>query len=274
MRPVNREGPLQGRTVVVTRAAAQATALTTRLEALGARVVEVPTIVIDPPASWAALDGALDALDRFTWVIFTSVNAVLMLERRLTARGASLHVLADKRLGAVGATTAAALVERDLVVHALPDTYRAEALVERLRFAVGPRDHVLLPAATETRDVLSEGLRHLGATVTEVPVYATRPVARREDGLFGELAGGAVDVITFTSPSTVRAFAELFTDDERQIWAGRVRVATIGPVTAAKAREYGLETTVMPAVQTVEALAQAIADHFSAGAPGSRTRSE
>jgi uroporphyrinogen III methyltransferase / synthase len=236
-------------------------------------VVEIPTIVIDPPASWAPADAALDALDRFTWVIFTSVNAVLMLERRLGARGASLRVLADKRVGAVGAATAAALGQRGLIVHALPDAYRADALVERLRFAVGPRDHVLLPSATETREVLPEGLRRLGATVTEVPVYATRSAAQRQDGLFEQLAGGAVDVVTFTSPSTVRAFSELFTDAERQIWARRVCVATIGPVTAAQAREYGLEVTVMPAVQTVEALAESVADFFAAGASDSGTPS-
>jgi uroporphyrinogen-III synthase len=147
----------------------------------------------------------------------------------------------------------------------------AEALVEALRRLVGPADRVLLPRAKETRDVLVVELRRLGVTVTEVPAYQTR---RIEDGvvrLREALASGSVDAVTFTSSSTARNFAEQFSDSERSAWRGRIAVASIGPITAATAAEYGLSTDVMPSEYTIPALARALADYF-ARAPRSAGR--
>ena len=148
----------------------------------------------------------------------------------------------------------------------VPSEYRAEALVDRLRTVVAPGDRVLLPRAKETRDVLVVELRRLGALVTEVPAYQTR---RIEDGvvrLREALASGAVDAVTFTSSSTARNFAEQFSDEERRAWRGRVAVASIGPITAATAAEYGLSTDVMPSEYTIPALARALADYFARAA--------
>src|SRR5439155_572603 len=112
------------------------------------------TIAIEPPQSWEPLDAALDALDTFTWMIFTSVNGVVMVDRRLSARGVGWAAVARKRVAAIGPATAEALAEHGVRVEAVPDEYRAEALVERLRPAIGAGDRVLLPRAKETRDVL------------------------------------------------------------------------------------------------------------------------
>jgi uroporphyrinogen III methyltransferase / synthase len=265
--------PLEGRTIVVTRARAQAQRFVQLLEAAGARVLQAPTIVIEPPASWEPLDAALAALDSFTWVIFTSVNGVAMVDRRLAARGVPWAALARKRVAAIGPATSDALAEHGVRVEAMPTEYRAEALVERLRRVVGPGDQVLLPRAKETRDVLVVELRRLGGAVTEVPAYQTR---RIEDGvvrLRGALASGAVDAVTFTSSSTARNFAELFTEEERRAWQGRVAVASIGPITAATAAEYGLATDVMPSEYTIPALARALADYFSRTARSAGRRS-
>jgi uroporphyrinogen III methyltransferase / synthase len=264
--------PLAGRTIVVTRAASQAGALTARLEAAGARIVEVPTIAIEPPPSWAALDSAIESLHGFTWVIFTSTNAVAMVDRRLVERRESMQVFHGRRIAAVGAATAAALRARGLEVDALPGAYRAEALVERLRDEIGPGDHVLVPGAAETRDVLRRGLESLGAAVSEVPVYVTRRVAGAVTGLLERLVAGEIAAVTFTSPSTAHSFASLFTAEERQAWAPRVRVASIGPVTRAAAAECGLETTIMPEVQTIDALARAIVEAFAPKASVERER--
>jgi uroporphyrinogen III methyltransferase / synthase len=264
--PVTGRGPLAGRMVVVTRAADQAQELTRLLEAAGAQVMEVPTIAIEPPDSWTPLDTALENLDRFSWVIFTSANAVTMVEQRLESRGCSLRLFAGKRLAAVGPRTAAALEDRGLEVHALPDDYRAEALVERLRFAIGPRDHVLLPAATEARSVVPDGLRRLGATVTEVPAYVTRSIVQRPEGLLEKLVAGDVDAVTFASPSAARSFAGMFTADERRTWARDVCVACIGPVTAAAAAEHGFACDVVAARQTLGHLVQAIVERFAGAA--------
>ena len=255
--------PLERRTIVVTRAAPQAHKFVQLLEEAGARVLQAPTIAIEPPQSWEPLDAALDALDTFTWMIFTSVNGVVMVDRRLSARGVGWAAVARKRVAAIGPATAEALAEHGVRVEAVPDEYRAEALVERLRPAIGAGDRVLLPRAKETRDVLVVELRRLGASVTEVPAYQTRRVENGASRLRGALAAGAIDAVTFTSSSTARNFAELFSEEERRAWRGRVTIASIGPITAATAAEYGLPTDVMPSEYTIPALARALADYFS-----------
>jgi uroporphyrinogen III methyltransferase / synthase len=111
--------------------------------------------------------------------------------------------------------------------------------------------------------VLVVGLRRLGAQVTEVPAYATRRADAGLSRLREALAAGSIDAVTFTSSSTARNFAELFTEDERRDWLGRVTVASIGPITAATAAEYGLTTDVMPGEYTIPALARALAEHFA-----------
>jgi len=269
-RPVE-ERPLEGRTIVITRARAQAQRFAQLLEAAGARVLQAPTIVIEPPASWELLDTALGALESFTWVVFTSVNGVAMVDRRLAARGLAWTAIARKRVAAIGPATAEALAEHGVRVELVPTEYRAEGLIEGLRRVVGPSDRVLLPRAKETRDVLVVELRRLGVAVTEVPAYQTR---RIEDGvarLREALASGSVDAVTFTSSSTARNFAEQFSDDERSAWRGRIAVASIGPITAATAAEYGLSTDVMPSEYTIPALARALA-HYFARAPRSTGR--
>jgi uroporphyrinogen III methyltransferase/synthase len=255
--------PLDGRTIVVTRAAAQAQRFTQLLEAAGARVMEAPAIVITPPASWEPLDAALDALDTFTWVIFTSVNGVAMVDRRLPARGLAWSALAGRRVAAIGPATADALGEHGVRADLVPHEYRAEGLLARLRGVITPADRVLLPRAAATRDVLVTGLRRLGAQVTEVPAYATRRAEAGTARLREALAAGTIDAVTFTSSSTARNFAELFTEDERREWLTRAIVASIGPITAATAAEYGMQTDVMPSEYTIPALARALAEHFA-----------
>jgi uroporphyrinogen III methyltransferase/synthase len=261
--PARDERPLEGRTVVVTRAAAQAQRFTQLLESAGARVLEAPAIVIAPPPSWEPLDAALDALDTFTWVVFTSVNGVAMVARRLAARGLAWSALAGRRVAAIGPATADALAEHGVRADLVPREYRAEGLVERLRGVITPADRVLLPRAAQTRDLLVVELGRLGAHVTEVPAYATRRPEAGTARLREALAAGAIDAVTFTSSSTARNFAELFTEDERRAWLSSVTVACIGPITAATAAEYGLATDVMPGEYTIPALARALADHFA-----------
>lgn len=255
--------PLAGRTILVTRAAAQAQRFVQLLEEAGARVVQAPTIAIEPPASWEPLDAALASLDTFAWVIFTSVNGVLMVDRRLGVRGIPWSVVAKKRVAAIGPATAEALAEHGVRVEVVPGEYRAEGLVERLKPLLGAGARVLLPRAKETRDVLVVELRRLGAVVTEVPAYQTRRVENGVERLRDALAEGTIDAVTFTSSSTARNFAELFSDEERRAWGARVAVASIGPITAATAAEYGLTTVVMPSEYTIPALARAVADYFS-----------
>lgn len=254
--------PLQGRTIVITRAAAQAQRFVDLLEAEGARVLAAPTIAIEPPPSWEPLDAALDDIDSFAWVVFTSVNGVAMVDRRLTARRLPWTTIARRRVAAIGPATAEALAEHGVRAEVVPGEYRAEGLVARLRAELRPGDRVLLPRAAQTRDVLVAELRAAGADVVEVPVYVTRRVERDAGRLRDALAAGSVHAVTFTSSSTARNFAELFTDEERRDLLAGVTVASIGPITAATAEEYGLTTDVMPGEYTIPALTRALVEYF------------
>ena len=268
MSPVAAARPLTGKAVVVTRPRAQAQAFASLLEAAGARVLLMPTIVIEPPVSWAPLDRALERLGDYRWAVFTSVNGVEMTRRRLEEKGRGADALRGRRLAAIGPATAEALRAIGLEPEVVPEEYVAEALAERLRVLIGAGDRVLLARAAETRDVLVTLLEAAGATVDEVPAYQTRP--ERAGGLAelrGALRAGAVDVVTFTSSSTVRHFAALFPGEDLPGLLRGVRVACIGPVTRATAEALGLEARIVPGEYTIPALARAIADHYASELP-------
>ena len=255
--------PLAGRRVLITRAAAQAATLARLLREAGAEVIEAPTIAIEPPPSWQPLDEALGGLATFRWVVFTSVNGVAMVDARLAHLGMSWRALARARVAAIGPATAAALDVHGMRPEVVPEEYRAEGLVERLRPLVRPGDAVLLPRAAETRDVLVTELARLGARVVEVPAYRTRAVADAAGPVRAALERGEIDVVSFTSSSTARNFAALFGEDERRRLLATVAIAAIGPITAATAAELGLRPRIMPEEYTIPALARAIADYFA-----------
>ncbi len=255
--------PLAGRRVLVTRAAAQASTFARLLRDAGAEVIEAPTIAIEPPVSWRPLDAAIARLAGFRWTIFTSANGVAMFDGRLAHHGLSWAALAHVRVAAIGPATAAALDARGIRAEVVPGEYRAEGLVECLRGLIQPGEAVLLPRAAETRDVLVRELARLGVEVVEVPAYRTRAVADAAARIRTALEAGEVDVVTFTSSSTVRNFAALFADEERRRLLSTVTIASIGPITAATAAAFGLATRIMPGEYTIPALTRAIADHFS-----------
>lgn len=254
--------PLAGKRIVVTRARQQAARFARLLEEAGAQVLEFPTIRIEPPESWEPLDLAIRELGAFHWVIFTSVNGVEMFRGRVEASGKGLGALSGTRIAAIGPATAEALLEWGLKPEVIPGEYRAEALVDQLRAEIRPGDRILIPRAAEARDLLVKGLTELGAQVTEVPSYRTRPVSDGADRLGQALRSGSVHAITFTSSSTVRNFAELFSPGEREELLRGVVIASIGPITAQTGAEYGLTTRVMPRDYTIPALARALIDHF------------
>ena len=252
--------PLTGRVVLVTRAREQAGAFADLLEAAGARVVLVPTIAIEPPDSWAPLDAALAG--DFHWVVFTSVNGVAMVRRRVDPTGRGRALLERARLAAIGPATAGALGDWGLTAQVVPGEYVAESLVSCLRPLVAAGERVLLPRAAETRDVLVRELAALGAHVTEVAAYRTRPASEQAPALRAALTDGQVDVVTFTSSSTVRSFCALFGAAELPRLLSGVTVACIGPITRATAEGRGLATQIVPADYTIPGLARAIVAHF------------
>jgi uroporphyrinogen III methyltransferase/synthase len=252
--------PLAGRVILVTRAKEQAGRFAALLEEAGARVLVAPTIVIEPPDSWAPLDAALERLPEYRWAIFTSVNGVDMVRRRLQHRGP--EALGACRIAAIGPATAEALRTWGLHVEVVPAEYVAEGLAEQLRPLIRAGERVLLPRAAETRDVLVRELEAMGAVVDEVPAYRTRAATEGLAALSEALRRREVDVVTFTSSSTVRNFAALWDPRELTGLMAGVSVACIGPITRRSAAALGLATEIMPDEYTIPALTRAIIAHF------------
>lgn len=267
--------PLFGRNIAVTRPRAQAADFVEALEDLGADVLAVPTIEIVEPRNWSAVDRAIAALEEFNWVVFTSVNGVERFFARLLERGRDVRALHRARLAAVGPATAAALRRRGLVVDVVPGEYRAEGVAAAMAESNLRGDQILLPRASAAREVLPAMLEQAGAVVSEVHVYDTVPAAG-EHPLLGELiAAGRLDMVTFTSSSTVRNFFARM-DGEARSRLHDTAMACIGPITAATVRDFGYPVAVCAEEYTVAGLTEAIAAYFrerpsAAASPGQRS---
>jgi uroporphyrinogen III methyltransferase/synthase len=261
--------PLAGRRIVVTRPRRQATALVARLEAYGAEVLAVPTIVLEPPADPRALDGAIAGVGSYDWIVFTSTNGVETFFERMRALGADVRALARARVAAIGSETARALEARLVRPALVPAEYRAEGLLDALGAEALDGRRVLLPRAAGARAVLRDALAERGALVDDVATYRVRrPTPEESAPLVRALDEGAVDAITFTSSSTVRHFAEVVGAERLAALAGgRTLIACIGPVTSETARACGLAVRVQPTIYTTEALAAAVARHFCKDVP-------
>jgi uroporphyrinogen III methyltransferase/synthase len=254
--------PLFGRRIVVTRPRAQASGFVELLEEHGAEVMLFPTIETVPVESYEQLDGALADLSAYHWLIFTSVNGVKYFFARLRTRQQDIRSLAKVRIAAIGPETARAVEAFHLRVDAIPEEYRAEALV--LVLGNVSEQRILLPRAAAAREVLPRELRALGAHVDEIPIYQTiRPQNGKMTELRTLLKAGKIDLVTFTSSSTVRNFVALFPEDNASVLLGKGRVGCIGPITADTAREFGLAVAVQPETYTIPAFAEAIVEYFT-----------
>ncbi len=253
--------PLQGLRIAVTRPAAQAEEFIRGLRALGAEAVSYPTIRIQGPSEPAPLRRAVHNLGRFDWIVFTSANGVARFWHELEAAGAAGPWPQHLRAAAIGPATAEALRARGVEAEVVPDEYVAEAVADALiavHELAGRR--VLLPRAAEARKVLPERLRAAGAAVEEVVAYETGPDAEGIAGLRAALDRRELDMVTFTSASTVRQFVSRAGAD-----LGTARVAVIGPVTAAAARAAGVRVDVEAKDYTVEGMLTAIREYFAVG---------
>jgi uroporphyrinogen III methyltransferase/synthase len=222
----------------------------------------VPTIEIADPADYAPLDAALQHLSRYDWVIFTSANGVRAFMGRLFHKGLDVRVLGRARLAVIGPATAQALRDYSLVAEVVPETFQAEGLLEVLTPRLLGGTRLLLARAEQARDVLPDGLARLGLKVDVVPVYRAVPPASVPPETAGALAAGRVDILTFTSSSTVHNFAGLVGKQRFQELAAQAAVASIGPITTATLQEYGITPQIEPAAFTIPALAAAIVEYF------------
>ncbi|MGA9724872.1 MAG: uroporphyrinogen-III synthase, partial [Candidatus Binatus sp.] len=250
--------PLFGRTIVVTRSRAAASEFATALRRLGAEVVEFPTIETVPPSSYAVLDRAIKRIASFDWIIFTSATGVESFVERLKSRGGDIRDLGRASIAAIGPATAARLADYALRVTAMPEEYRAEQIATAIGIKRIRGKRFLIPRAEIAREALPEILRDKGAKeVVVAPAYRTvKPKGAQIERMRELIASGAIDLVTFTSSSTVTNFCELIGAPVKG-----VRAAAIGPITATTAQEKGFEVVVRPKSYTIEGLVEGIAKY-------------
>ena len=254
--------PLMGKRMVVTRARQQASDLVNALQAAGADCLEYPTIQIEPPADWLALDQAIDNLETYDWLVFTSVNGVRFFFKRLFKRGKDVRALHHIRTACIGPVTAERLADFGLACDILPETYRAESVAAAFQNQDVKAKKILLPRAQEARAVLPETLSALGAQVDEITVYRTQIAQDNVATLLDGLASQNIDWITFTSSSTVKNFKQLIPASDFPKLLENVKIACIGPITADTAKDLGFNVDVMAETYTIPGLVEALIDYY------------
>ncbi|MBD5553143.1 MAG: uroporphyrinogen-III C-methyltransferase [Desulfovibrio sp.] len=253
--------PLLGKRIVITRSREQASALTDRLAELGAAVTEFPTIAIQPLEDYSACDQAISDLPAWRWLVFTSVNGVRMFWRRLAKAGLDTRALCACKVAAIGPATADCLAAYGVKADLVPPTYIAESVAQALIQAEGgnlARMRILLPRAAEAREILPELLQKAGAEVAVAPVYRTVPGHGNVPELERLLASQAIDCIAFASSSTVRNFLKLV-PATALLGQRKLKLAAIGPITAAELAKNGLTAAIQPQAYTIPSLVDAIA---------------
>ena len=279
---------IQGKCILLTRAGEQAGELSDRLRALGAMPLEFPMIRIVPPLDWQPLDEAMRLLcaqgeqpvtqedqPYYSWLVFSSANGVRSFFERLHALGCDASALRGVRVAVIGTATQAALEQHGISAHVVPREFVGEGLVDALVEDAEKRGdtlagkRMLLARAAEGRQALLSGLQQAGAIVDDVAVYRTLPVARGDETgreLLRMLQEGRIDILTFTSSSTVRNFVQWLNDNlgegsavaSLHRWNPRLAIACIGPVTARTARDLGMQVQIEANGSTVDGLIEAI----------------
>jgi len=260
--------PLLGQRIVVTRAREQASDLVRQLAELGAECLQYPTIKVIPAPDTTPLDDAIQSLSAYDWIVFTSVNGVRYFFARLFGVGLDVRALNHLRTAAIGPVTSQKLRRFGLNSDILPENYRAESVVDAFRAEDLHGKKVLLPRAAEARPVLPVELRKLGAEVDEVTTYLTQKVTDNADSLKEELAQNRIDMITFTSSSTVKNFKDLLPSDGFQQLLDGITIASIGPITTDTAAQLGFDVQITADTYTIPGLCEAIVKHHAKSRSG------
>jgi uroporphyrinogen-III synthase len=271
--------PLQGRRILITRTHEQAGTFSTQLSALGAIPVEFPTIRVVAPDDWEPLDFALKRMceaDWYDWLVFTSANGVRICFNRLLRLGYNARSLSNVRVAAIGPATAMALTKKGVKVDLVPAKYIAEEVASALIEDIHKQGEqlegkkVLLARAAEARNVLVTELQRAGMTVDVVAAYQSVGVSKEDEQghkILHQMKAQKLDILTFTSSSTVRNFIHWLTQSDASftntfisnvMQHAQPKIACIGPITSQTARELGLDVHIEAQVFTIAGLVEAI----------------
>ncbi|MEJ2727058.1 MAG: uroporphyrinogen-III C-methyltransferase [Deltaproteobacteria bacterium] len=254
--------PLLGRRIVVTRARQQASELVSLLSEHGAECLEYPTIKIVPPADPQPIKKAVDSLSEYDWIVFTSVNGVIYFFEQLFSAGKDVRALGGMQTAAIGPATAGQLFEYGLTSDIVPETYRAESVLAAFGKVNLKGKKILLPRAKEARPILPQELKKMGAAVDEITAYETLREAENRDDLVRNLKDNHIDLITFTSSSTVKNFKALLPAQNFTKLTKGVTIASIGPITSETAKNLGFDVHITAEDYTIPGLVEAILQYY------------
>jgi uroporphyrinogen-III synthase len=254
--------------VLVTRAASQSDEFTKLLEQNGIAVLETPTLELQPPSSYDALDRAINDIAKFQWLVFTSANGVNFFVERLKELGHTVAILRSHKLAVVGRKTAACLEKHGLMPDFIPPDFLSTALASHFPDRMQASDLAILYPCLETgcRDEWVSEMQALGCDITMVSAYESGCPNQIPPPVIAALLSGSVDVATFASPKTAVNFRQLLTAslEEEQLsqLLSRLKIAAIGPVTAATCiAEFG-KVDIQPTEYTIEGLTAAIVEEL------------
>ncbi|MDH3348230.1 MAG: uroporphyrinogen-III C-methyltransferase [Desulfobulbaceae bacterium] len=257
---------LFGKNIVVTRTRQQASELVALLEENGAQCLEYSTIAIEPVEDYSVLDCEIKQIATYDWLLFTSLNAVTYFFKRLSALGLDSRNLGGPKVGVVGAATADELKQYGISADLIPEIFTAEGLADSLTKEGMNGKKVLIPRAVKAREILPDKLRLAEAEVVIAPTYQNVVPKDRGEELREQLTEKAIDMVTFTSSSTVDNFISMLNtnspEELNKLLAG-VEIAAIGPITAATVEKHGLRPTIKPERFTINDMVNSIVDHYT-----------
>ena len=258
--------PLLGKKIVVTRTRKQASVLSNKLRALGAQVIELPTIRIEPPGNLREFAELVQEAHIYDWIVFTSANGVEAFFDIFFKLYDDAREIGGARIAAIGPATAQRVKDFHLHVDLQPDEFVAEGVVREFK-QQGTIENlrILLVRAEKARDILPRELSAMGAIVDEGFAYRTVPETRDRSGARRQLAHDGADLITFTSSSTVENFLALGLP-----WPKGMQVASIGPITSKTIRDHGLKVNIEARRHDIDGLVDAIRDSLAKPMPGNR----
>ena len=252
--------PLFGLRVLVTRSLTRAGTLSRMLSQEGAQPIEVPTIEIQSLDDYTELDFVLENLSEYDWVVFPSTNAIEIVMDRLSMLKRDARAFSSTQIAAIGSASNDTLKARGIIADFVPEKYVSESVAEGLKQRIKVGQRVFLPQADIGRNVLSDSLTKHGVDVHKVTTYRTVTPKDSSSALAHHFADG-VDVITFTSSSTINNLVNLMKGDLSPLQG--IKIACIGPITAQAAIKAGLNVDILATEYTVAGLVKAVKKHFN-----------
>jgi uroporphyrinogen III methyltransferase/synthase len=257
-----KDKPLYGKRILITRAHNQAKELSDLIREYGGNAIEVPTIKVIPPEDWKGLDFALCRIKDYDYLIFTSVNGVKYFFLRFKKMGGKNLDLKGLKIIAIGPKTAETIISQGFKVNLIPQEYIAEGIINDLSKEEIYGKKFLLPRSKIARNILPEKIKEYGGSIDVIEAYQTVVPFESSEKILALLKDRGIDIIVFTSSSTVRNFIKILEPYGKITLLEDIILTCIGPITASTAKEYGLKIKIIPNEYTIKALVKSLVQYY------------